>query len=106
MGNGSKSSKRNCWRGRKVEREFGPAQRKQRNIRQASHTQVLCMGGQGILRVTRSVLRGVRRVQSVVRRGTEQYVVGMRRMESKATVVGELVGVIVIKKAVLDANHR
>ena len=64
------------------------------------------VGGQGISRVTRCVLRGIRRVQSAVGRGTGQYVAGVRRMESRARLVEELVGVIVIKKAVLDANHR
>ena len=37
-------------------------------------------------------LRGVRRVQSVVGRGTGQYVVGMRRIETRARVLGELSG--------------
>lgn len=60
----------------------------------------------GISHVTRCVLRGVRRVQSAVERGTVQYVAGMRQIESRARRVEELVGVIVIKKAVLDANHR
>ena len=45
-------------------------------------------------------------MHSVVGRGTGQYAVGMRRMESRARVVGELVGVIVSEKAVLGANHR
>lgn len=58
------------------------------------------------MRVTRCALRGVRRAQSVVGRSTGQCAVGMRRMESRARVVGELVGVIVREKAVLDANHR
>ena len=78
--------------------------RKQRKIRRASHTQHV--GGQGISHVTRYVLRGLRRVPSAeVGRGTGQYVAGMRLMKSRARPVEELVGVIVIKKAVLHANH-
>ena len=64
------------------------------------------VGSQGISHVTRCVLRGVKRVQSAVGRGTGQYVAGMWWMESKARPVAELVGVIVIKKAVLHANNR
>ena len=60
--------------------------------------------GQGILHVTKCVLRGVKRVQSVVGRGTGRYLAGMRRMESRARPLEELVGVTVIKKAVLHAN--
>ena len=70
------------------------------------HTSAMHVGGQGILRVTRCVLREVRRVQSVEGRGTGQYAVGMRRIESRARVVGELVGVIVSEKTALDANHH
>ena len=39
-------------------------------------------------------------MQSAVGRGTGQYVVGMRWMESRARPLGELLGVIVIEKAV------
>ena len=38
-----KTARRQARRGRKVEREFGAALRKQRKIRRASRTQVLCM---------------------------------------------------------------
>ena len=44
-------------------------------------------------------------MQSAVGRGTGNNVAGMRWIESRARLVGELVRVIVIEKAVLDANH-
>ena len=58
------------------------------------------VGGQGISHVTRCVLRGVKRVQNAVERGTGQFVSGMWWMESRARPVAGLVGVIIKKSSV------
>ena len=59
MGNGKTSSKHNCWRGRKVEREFGPAQRKAKENQEGKpHTSAMHVRGQGISHVTRCPARG------------------------------------------------